>query len=215
MERLEKNDFVEIEFTGFSNGKIFDTTNKIDAEKIGINIKNIKPLIISIGNGMIIQGIDEDLQGKEIEKNYSILIPSEKAFGKRNSSMVKTYGLGNFKKQNINPYPGMTLQLDNIIVKVLSVNGGRVTIDFNNPLAGKEVNYNYKAIRIINDINEKINALQDFFFRQRFSFEIKEKKVIFKESQIAPFLSILGPKFKEITDLEFTIEENIEKKEKK
>ena len=42
----------------------------------------------------------------------------------------------------------MAIQLDNTIARVLSVSGGRVTMDFNNPLAGKEIDYKYKIFLI-------------------------------------------------------------------
>lgn len=212
MTKIKKNDFIEIEFTGLANGEVFDTTNKKDAEKMGIEPKNIKPLTISVGNQMILQGLDEDLEGKETGKEYSIHILPEKAFGKRDPSMIKTYGLSHFTKQNINPYPGMALQLDNTIAKVLSVSGGRVTMDFNNPIAGKEVDYKYKINKIITENKEKINALQDFFFKQRFEFQLKDKKVIFKDDKIKQFIDMIGPKFSEITGLEFTAEAKKETK---
>lgn len=210
MTTIKKNDFIEIEFSGSSNDEVFDTTNKKDAEKMGVDAKNIKPLTISVGNQMILQGLDEDLEGKETGKEYSIHILPEKAFGKRDPKMIKTYGLSHFKKQNINPYPGMALQLDNTVAKVLSVNGGRVTMDFNNPLAGKEVDYKYKVNKIIKEDKEKVDALQDFFFKQRFDFEIKGKKVIFKEEKIKQFIDMIGPKFSEITGLEFVAEDKKE-----
>ena len=212
MTKIKKNDFIEIEFTGLANGEIFDTTNKKDAEKMGIEPKNIKPLTISVGNQMILQGLDEDLEGKETGKEYSIHILPEKAFGKRDPSMIKTYGLSHFTKQNITPYPGMALQLDNTIAKVLSVSGGRVTMDFNNPIAGKEVDYKYKINKIITENKEKVNALQDFFFKQRFEFQLKDKKVIFKDDKIKQFIDMIGPKFSEITGLEFTAEAKKETK---
>lgn len=206
MTKIKKNDFIEIEFTGLANDEIFDTTNKKDAETMGIDTKNIKPMTISVGNQMILEGLDEDLEGKETGKEYSIHIMPEKAFGKRDPSMIRTYGLSHFTKQNINPYPGMALQLDNTVAKVLSVSGGRVTMDFNNPIAGKEVDYKYKVNKIISDEKDKINALQDFFFKQRFDFELKGKKVIFKDDKIKQFIDMIGPKFSEITGLEFTAE---------
>ncbi len=218
MAKIKKNDFIEIEFTGTANDEIFDTTNKKDAEKMGIDAKNIKPMTISVGNQMILQGLDEDLEGKETGKEYSIHVMPEKAFGKRDPSMIRTYGLSHFKKQNINPYPGMALQLDNTVAKVISVNGGRVTMDFNNPLAGKEVDYKYKVNKIIDDEKEKVNALQDFFFKQRFEFKIQGKKVVFKDDKIKQFIDMIGPKFAEITGLEFTAEEakkETKKEEKK
>ena len=207
--KIQKNDFKEIEFTGRStiDNKIFDTTNPEEAKEIGIeNPENIKPLIISVGNQMVLQGLDEELEGKELNKKFSIHLTSEKAFGKRNPNLIRTYSLSSFTKNEINPQPGMTLQLDNQIVKVISVSGGRVTVDFNNPLAGKEVDYDITIIRKVTDDKEKINALQDYFFKKRFDFTIKEKKVIFKDEIIKPFLDMLGQKFKEITGFEFEVE---------
>jgi FKBP-type peptidyl-prolyl cis-trans isomerase 2 len=211
---ITKNDFIELEFTGRTGDQIFDTTNPKEAEKIGIQEpKDIKPLIISVGHEMMLKGLDEQLEGKELNKEYTIHIKPDKAFGPRNPQLIRTYGLANFTKNNINPYPGMSLQLDNQIAKILSVSGGRVTVDFNNPMAGKEVDYTYKINKLITDNKEKIEALQDFFFKQQFKFIIKNKKVIFNNSEIKPIMEMLQPKFKEMTGFDFQVEETKEKKE--
>lgn len=212
MTAIKKNDFIEIDFTGYANNQVFDTTNSKEAEKIGLEIKEMKPLVISIGNQMIIKGLDEDLENKEVGKEYFVNIPPEKAFGKRNPSMIKTYGINNFKKQNLNPYIGMVLQLDNMIAKVISVNGGRVTIDFNNSLAGKNITYKYKINRIIIENHDKVNALQDFFFKKRFEFVINDGKVIFKDEEINNFIELIGLKLKDMTGLEFVNEAKIKNK---
>ena len=215
METIHKNDFIEIEFTGKSNNEIFDTTNKEEAKQLGLEI-DVKPMIVSAGNQMLLKGLDESLEGKEIGKKYSVHLTPEQAFGKRHPELIKTIPFKIFKEKNINPYPGMALQLDNSIAKVLSVSGGRIIVDFNNPMAGKEIEYDFTAKRKIADDAEKINALQDFFFRQRFEFEVKEengnKKVIFKKQEIKPFIDMLKQKFKDITGLNFEVEEAKEEK---
>lgn len=215
-ETINKNDFIEIEFTGRSStdNQIFDTTNPKEAEEIGIQEpSNVKPLIISVGNDMMLKGLDETLEGKELDKEYSIHLEPNKAFGKRNPQLIRVYNITAFTKNNINPYPGLTLQLDNSIAKVLSVSGGRVTVDFNNPLAGKDVDYTFKITKRITDNNEKVNALQDFFFKQRFEFSIKENKVIFKDEKLKPLTEMLNQKFKDIIKLDFEVEEAKPKKE--
>jgi FKBP-type peptidyl-prolyl cis-trans isomerase SlyD len=215
--QVQKNDFIEIEFTGKANNEIFDTTKKTEAKKIGIEA-DVNPIIVSVGNEMLLKGLDENLEGKEIERQYSIKITPEKAFGSRNPSLIKTIPIKVFQEKNMNPVPGLTLQMDDYLAKVLSVSGGRVIVDFNNPLAGKEIEYEFKILRKVEDIREKINALQDFFFRSKFEFAIneKEKKVIFKEEKIKPLIDIFGKKFKEITGFEFEVEEkNQEEKPKK
>ncbi len=216
--KIQKNDFIEIEFTGKDpDNQIFDTTNPEEAKQIGIqNPEQIKSMIISAGNQMLLKGLDEAILDKELNKEYKIHLESEQAFGKRNPQLMKTYPLSAFKKREINPYPGLVLQLDNNIAKVISVSGGRVMIDFNNPLAGKEVDYTFKITKKITNDNEKINALQDFFFKQRFDFNIKEdektksKKIVFKDEKIKPLVEMMAQKFKEITGMDFEVEEKKE-----
>jgi hypothetical protein len=136
-------------------------------------------------------------------------------------SMIKTMPIKVFLEKNMHPVPGMTIQLDQYVAKILSVSGGRVIIDFNNPLAGKEITYNFEIKNRINDEKEKINSLQEFFFRDKFDFEIKDKKILFKnkkpdandplgEKKLSFLIEVFKQKFKDILGLE--IEED--KKEK-
>ncbi len=214
-KKIKKNDFIEIEFTGKTNETIFDTTSKKEAEEIGVEQANVKPIIISVGNEMVLKGFDEAFEGKEIGKKYSIHLLPKQAFGKRNPSLIKTIPMRIFREKDINPVQGMTFHLDDYIVKVLSVSGGRVTVDFNNPLAGKEIDYDFKIIRKIIDDNEKINYLQDFFFKKRFEFTLdkEKKKVIFKEETIKPLIEMLKTKFKDMTGFDFEVKEKPEKKQ--
>jgi FKBP-type peptidyl-prolyl cis-trans isomerase 2 len=205
---IQKNDFIEIEFTGKSNGEVFDTINKDEAKKIGIET-DVKPQIICVGNDMLLKGFDKAMEGKEIGKNYSVHLSSDESFGKRNPLLIKTMPMRVFKEKNITPYPGLTLQMDNYLVKIISVSGGRIIVDFNNPLAGKDIDYDFRILRKVTNPEEKINALQDFFFRMRFEFEYREKenKIVFKKSEIKPFIEIYKNKFKEMTGIEFDVEE--------
>lgn len=214
--QIKKNDFVEIEFTGKSNNEIFDTTHPEEAKSIGLDV-NVKPIIASVGNEMLLKGLDEALGGKEVDKEYSVHIFPEKAFGKRNASLIKTIPMKIFLEKNINPAPGMVFQLDQHLVRILSVSGGRVIADFNNPLAGKEIDYDFKILRKVDDDKEKINAIQDFFFRQRFEFTINKenKKVIFKEEKIKPIIEVFKDKFKQLSGFDVEVEEKTEKTEEK
>lgn len=213
MEKINKNNFIELEFTAkIKDGEIFDTNIKADAKKL--NIKDPKPLIISVGHSMIIKGIDEFLEGKQINKQYEETFSPEKAFGKRNPQLIKMIPLRAFKEQNIEPQTGMQLNLDGQLVRIASASGGRILVDFNNPLAGKAVTYKFKAKRKIINKDEKINALQDFFFRKRFPFTTKEKTITFKtEKNLQPFIEMMSKPFKEILDMDVKIENK--KQEKK
>lgn len=211
MVTVEKNDFIELEFTGKSDNEVFDTTSKEEAKKINLDLE-VKPLIISVGNDMLLKGFDEDLPGKELGKKYTIHLTPEKAFGKRNPSLIRLIPMRVFVQNKINPYRGLTLQLDNSLAKVISVSGGRVTVDFNNPLAGKEVDYEYTIKRKVDDINEKINAIQDYFFKMRFEYKIVDKKIVFNNKNIKPLIDLFKDKFKSMLGYDFVIEEKVEEK---
>jgi FKBP-type peptidyl-prolyl cis-trans isomerase 2 len=201
---IKKNDFVEIEFTGkiSDTDEIFDTNIKADAKKAELNIKDIKPFILSVGHKMLPNGFDADIEGKETGKPYTLNLKPEDAFGKRNPQMVRMIPTKHFHEQKIDPQRGMKLALDGQLVKILSSDRGRTLVDFNNPLAGKPVTYTYKINKTITDQKQKIDALQDFLFRKTFDFETKDKTVTFKiEKQFEPFIKLFAPKFEEILGL--------------
>ena len=218
---IKKNDFIEVEFTGnvTNTDEIFDTNIKEDAEKSGLNIKDIKPFVLSVGHKMLPKGFDEDLEGKDIGKKYVIEIKPEDAFGKRNPQMVRMIPTKLFHEQKIEPQRGMQLNLDGQLVKILSSDRGRTLVDFNNPLAGKNVTYKYKINKLITDEKEKIDALQEFLFRKKFDFDLADKTITFKISkELEQFVKMFAPKFEEILGLKVEskiVEEKTEKKKDK
>jgi FKBP-type peptidyl-prolyl cis-trans isomerase SlyD len=211
---VQKNDFIELEFVAKANKEVFDTNRKEEAEKIGM--KQVIPMIISVGRGMVIKGLDQELEGKEIGKEYVSTYKPELAFGKRDPKMVRMIPLKIFLQQKIMPEKGMQLSLDGMLVRVLSVSGGRVLVDFNNPLSGKDVEYSYIIKKKIDDINEKINALQDFFFRNRFEFKIADKDLIFiVDENVNKFIQLFEKQFEEALGLKLKFEAKKPAEEKK
>lgn len=213
---IQKNDFIEISFTGKipTTNEIFDTNILEDAKSAGFKTENIKPVTVSVGQKMLPIGFDEDLVGKEPGKTYSVKLSPEKAFGKRNKELVRMIPTKYFHEQQINPERGMQLALDGQLVKVLSSDRGRTLIDFNNPLAGKEVEYSYKINKLVESLEEKIDAMQEFLFKQIFPHEIKDKTLtltIPKEAE--QFVKMFAEKFEEIFGLK--LETKIEEKKAK
>ena len=211
--KLNKNDFIEIEFTGkTSDGDVFDSNIKTDLEKIpNSDPKQAKSLIFALGQDMFLKGVDDFLIGKEFGKTYEINLNPEQAFGTRNSKLIQLMPLKLFQEHKLNPFPGAVFNFDRRIGKVLSVSGGRIMVDFNHPLAGKRVSYNINVLRKVNDTNEKINAFIDFLFRMplKFSLDEKNKKLTIEaEKEMKSFIELFKNKFKEIFDLDLEVIEN-------
>lgn len=210
--KIKKDDFIELEFIGkIKGGNIFDTNIKEEAEKLNLNIET-RPLIICIEQGMILPAIDEFLIGKE-RGRYELELSPEKAFGQRRRDLIKTMPSSVFKNQNIVPQAGMIFNFDNLLGRISAVSGGRVIVDFNNPLAGKMIIYELNVKRIINNLDEKIKFLILFFFRMDLKYELREKRLIVEaEKSFSKFIALFKPKFKEILDLELEIKEIEDKK---
>jgi FKBP-type peptidyl-prolyl cis-trans isomerase SlyD len=221
---LQKNDFIEIEFTGKlkESGNPFDSNIPEELSKINPqhSPEQAKPFKFSLGHDMFLQGIDNFLIGKEIEKfpaEFKIELNPENAFGKRNSKMVQLMPIKVFHQHNVRPVPGIPFNFDGRIGKVLAVSGGRVIVDFNNPLAGKEVIYDIKILRKIDDQDEKIKSLIEFLFKKEIPFETKDKKVILKteDSQMKQYVGMLKDKFKEVLDMDLELENSQKSEENK
>lgn len=225
---LKKGDFIEIEYEGsLDTGEMFDTTSEETAKKEGLYRQGVvyKPIVICLGEKQLLQGLEEELEGKE-PGEYEISLEAERAFGKKDAKLIKLVPMNVFKKQNINPQPGLQLNADGMLGIVKTVSGGRVLVDFNPPLAGRDVKYKVKVNKIVTDDKEKIQSILMLGLNltpEMYKLEIAEgkAKLIFKKAMKLP--DELSNKLKEeITRLipkvkEVSIEEEKEspKKEEK
>ena len=216
---LEKKDFIEINFTGrIKDGEVFDSTEKENLEAMhrGHSHEHVEahPFIFCLGEGMFLKAIDDFLIGKQVDNSYEIELSPENGFGLRNPALIQKIPIKIFKEKNINPIPGVSLNFDGRVGKILSVSGGRVIVDFNHFLAGKTLSYKINVIRKIDDLNEKVNSLNEFFFRKKFDFEINGDKLIMKvESNLVKLVELFKESFKELLSLDLEIKEIKEIKE--
>ena len=179
MAIIKKYDFVEIEYTGKikESNTIFDTTEEKVAKENGLYEKGAEysPAIICIGENHILKGLEEQIIGKETEKEYTFEISSNNAFGKKDAKLIQLMPTSKFRQQNIQPVPGLQLNIDGVFGVVKTVSGGRCLVDFNHPLAGKDLTYNVKINKIVSDDKEKLNSLLKANIRTKDAeIEIKE-----------------------------------------
>ena len=160
---IKKKDFIELSFIGRvkSNNLIFDLTEEEAAKKAGVYNSKTKygPKKICVGQRHIIPGLDKQLEGKEIGKSYSIEVNHNEAFGNKDQKLIKTMNSNMFLKEKINPFPGLQINADGYLGTVKSVSSGRVVVDFNHPLAGKDLVYNINILREIQEDSEKLRSL--------------------------------------------------------
>ncbi len=146
---MQKFDFIKVAYIAKikEEGRVFDNTEAI----------------LPIGAGFVIKGLDEALLGMNVGEKKTVEIPPEKAFGERIKDLVKLVPESEFKKHNVNVKPGMAVDADNARGRVLSVASGRVTVDFNHPLAGKVLVYEVDVKEKVENLQEKVESVVSFF----------------------------------------------------
>lgn len=187
---LKKGDFAEIVFTGRikESGKAFDTNDKEAAKKEGLFSENSRydPIAVCIGEGDVVAGLDEALEGKETGKEFKVEVPAEKAFGKKDGKMYKLVPASVFKGE-MQPVPGMPVQFQNGASGVVkTVSGGRILVDFNHPLAGKDLVYDCKIVKHITDDAEKLKGFLKYYLGTEPAVEVHEGKAVIKAKPEVP-----------------------------
>ncbi|WP_457615270.1 FKBP-type peptidyl-prolyl cis-trans isomerase [Methanopyrus sp.] len=155
---IEEGDFVRIHYTGRvkDTGEVIDTTRKEVAEEHDLDAKP-GPVVIIVGAGMVWKPVEEALIGAEPGDELEVEVPPEKAFGERDPSLVRTYRKSELRG---NVKPGDTVvSPDGRRGRVLSVDGGRVRVDFNHPLAGKTLIYEVEVVDVLEDTVERAEGL--------------------------------------------------------
>ena len=212
ISKAQRDDFIELEYTGYSNGNIFDSNIEEDLKTLDSKAK-VEKTIIVVGQKMVVPGLDKDLEEKEIGKEYRVELKAKDAFGERNRDLVKTIPLKIFREKSMNPQPGMVFAMDNTLAKIIAVSGARVVADFNNPLSGKDVSYKFKIVRKIDSDKEKSEALFSRFLRFIPEFEIKDNIIVKGPETMKMFIDSLNDKFKELIGKELKFEIKEKKKE--
>lgn len=164
---MKSGDFVQVDYVGRikDTGEVFDLTLEDVAKKENVFDPKFpyNPVVLIVGSDFIIKGLDEALKGMNVGDKKKIDIPPEKGFGERKLELVKTVPLSNFKDQETKPYPGAVVNVGNLKGRVSSIDGGRVKIDFNHPLAGKTIEYDIEIKAQIKERSERVKAVLKYF----------------------------------------------------
>jgi len=111
--------------------------------------KGAQPLEFVTGKGQIIPGLEKALEGMNEGESADILVKAEDAYGDVNPEAVQTLPVEQF--EGVDLKEGMTLygqgeDGQTVQVTVKSFNDKEVTIDFNHPLAGKDLMFSVKVL---------------------------------------------------------------------
>ncbi|MDP3640151.1 MAG: peptidylprolyl isomerase [Nanoarchaeota archaeon] len=209
-EIIQSHDFITLQYTGMlPDGMVFDTTNEAVARQQHLYNQKASygPMTICIGEKQILPGLDEALVGKEIGKNCMVSLAPEHAFGKRDIKNLRIVPMSVFREHKMNPQPGLQITVDGQLGIVNRVSGGRVIVNFNHPLAGKDVQYAVEIIEKVTDAKRQLEAFLHTAFHiptKDLRVELTGKKAMVTLPMAFPneFSDMLGKKLATLTGLE-------------
>jgi len=160
---IKNGDFVLIDYVLKikDNNEIFDVTIEEQAKAANAYSPEqvYEPRLIMVGQGWVLRGIDEALVDAEEGQEKDLEITPEKAFGERDGTRVRIVPARELTRQGVTPRPGARVEVGGQLATIRSVGSGRVTIDYNHPLAGKTLSAKIYVRRLVSDPVERIREL--------------------------------------------------------
>ncbi len=160
---IQKSDFIIVDYTGKvkETGEVFDTTSEETAKESKLYKEGdiYEPRLVVVGEGWVLKALDDALLTFKLDKKESVEIPPENAFGPRDAEKVKLVPLRRLLARGVTPKLGAQIEFDKRLATVRTMGSGRVTLDFNPPLAGKTLVYEVTIQKQLKTNEEKVAAL--------------------------------------------------------
>ncbi|MFH1750249.1 MAG: hypothetical protein ABH863_01070 [Candidatus Micrarchaeota archaeon] len=162
MEDMKNEDFLRVQFSVSDEfGKLIETTDMEEAKKADIYSEKAKYgySLVMMADTRMVKGFREALLGAKDGEEKTAKIAKADAFGDRREDLVVLVPMKKFQGSGISPQVGMVVDLDGSRGRVQSISSGRVRVDLNHELAGRDVIYKFKIIDRITGPKMKLNAL--------------------------------------------------------
>jgi peptidylprolyl isomerase len=130
-----------------------DYTLTVNNEQLESSVGK-QPLEFVYGDESIIPGLEKAIEGMKVGEEKTAVIASKDAYGDPDPKAIKDFPRTNLPTTP-EPKVGMVLQAQSpdgqsFPAVIAAINGDKVSLDFNHPLAGKELTFKIKILDISN-----------------------------------------------------------------
>lgn len=163
---MEEGTIVHVDYNLYNadSGDLIETTREDIAKENDMHQegRNYSPLVCVVGSGQLIAGFEESLLSAKADKDISVEIAPADAYGEKDSDKVETISIDKLIRYVRDPkslYIGGPVTIEGKTGTLSYMAAGRARIDYNHPMAGRTLKYDYKIIKVIKDKGEKVAAL--------------------------------------------------------
>ncbi|MCX2818810.1 MAG: FKBP-type peptidyl-prolyl cis-trans isomerase SlyD [Methanobacteriota archaeon] len=166
---IQEGDYVLLEYTATTvpeeddDERLVDTTSEERAADEGIDTEDQEfgPRTVEVGGGRLFEEVEDALVGKEVGDTGEVTVPAEDAFGEHDPDDVETVSAKKIDEDD--RYPGAQVSLDGRQGYVETIIGGRARVDFNHPLAGEDVSYDFEISEVVEDEEEQAASVIEMY----------------------------------------------------
>ncbi|MGQ9689388.1 MAG: FKBP-type peptidyl-prolyl cis-trans isomerase [Desulfobaccales bacterium] len=139
MEKVQVGQYAQVHYIGrLNDGTVFDTS------------EGRQPLEFQVGGGQVIPGFDKAIEGMELNEEKTFRIKSDEAYGPKRDDLKQSFPRDILGGKEVNlgqelwfkspqgPVPG----------RVAALETESITVDFNHPLAGEDLEFSVKLVGI-------------------------------------------------------------------
>jgi peptidylprolyl isomerase len=160
---LEKGSLVLVDYTAKvkDTNEVFETTREEDAKKADLYdpTRKYEPRLITIGEGLILKGLEEALSNASVGDKLDVEIPPEKGFGPRDNNKVRMIPQRKLGDKADEVQVGDTVEMDDRKGIIRYIGSGRIQVDFNHRFAGRTLFYNVNVVKKLETEDEKVHGL--------------------------------------------------------
>ncbi len=138
---VTKGDKVKVEYIGsLEDGTVFDRS------------KEGNPLLFSVGSRQVIPGFEQAVEGMKLNEEKKVNIKIEDAYGPRREDLVRDLPKTSLP-EDLKMEKGKILRLKTeegriVMGKIVDIKEDNLMVDFNHPLAGKNLTFELKVVGI-------------------------------------------------------------------
>ena len=142
MSQVTKTNTVRVHYTGTTDdGVVFDSSRERE------------PLEFTMGQGQLIPGFENAVEGMKVGESTKVRIPSDEAYGEVREDMIVDINRSQIPP-DISPEVGMVLQMQQpngspLNVTIREVTDDSVKLDANHPLAGQALTFDIELVEIV------------------------------------------------------------------
>ncbi|MDY7080919.1 MAG: FKBP-type peptidyl-prolyl cis-trans isomerase [Halobacteria archaeon] len=168
-EGIQEGDFIKLEYTARTGvddeveERVIYTTYEDVAEESEMDTegREFGPRTIILGEDFLFDVVEEDIIGNDVGYSNTIVVPAEEAFGEHDPDDVETVSAKKIPEDD--RYPGAEVEINGRQGYLETIIGGRARVDFNHPLAGDDVTYEFEVVDVVDDRIEQVQGLIDLY----------------------------------------------------